>query len=138
MFVVYVLLLNIIYCVGDHIISFVGDILRTPEEVNARSAAGHGGYTLGTATGTGWFLDCFKTARLGQCFASISNTPYRCRNVVTGSNNPSSNARLAVSFPTAGKPPTWSLKCASNIDMGHEILWSYGADYVFPEHYTLE
>jgi len=51
---------TIAYGPGDHIVRFVGEVLRTAQEANTRTAAGRGGYMLGTSTGTGYFLDCFE------------------------------------------------------------------------------
>ena len=66
---------------GQQIVHFVGKVLATREEVlQAEQVSNHGGYVITNKTGT-WGIDCFKTAARQQCFASMANSPYMCKDV---------------------------------------------------------
>ena len=63
---------------GTHIVFFVGELLKDPEEIIRRSAqSDRGGYLLSNATKT-VALDCFVSSSRGHCLASMSNCPYEC------------------------------------------------------------
>lgn len=122
------------YKPGNHIVNFVGEVIRDVNIVNEKTAAGRGGYLLGTTGATNMYLDCNTNAKRGLCLASMANCPYRCRNAITGNHNPQANAKLCIYFRT-GHDPVWSLKCTTIITAGTELLWSYGPDYQFPTFY---
>ena len=125
---------TIAYKAGVHIVNFVGDIIRDINIVEEKNAAGRGGYILGTTGTTNLYLDCYTNAKRGTCLASMSNCPYRCRNGITGAQNPQTNAKLCIYYRT-GHDPVWSLKSSTSIAKGVETLWAYGHDYQYPNFY---
>jgi hypothetical protein len=73
-------------------VHFVGKVLATREEVlQAQQVSNHGGYVITNETGT-WGLDCFQTAARHQCFASMANSPYMCKDV-SRNTHPSANVQ---------------------------------------------
>ena len=75
---------------GQQNAHFVGKFLASREEVlQAGQVSNHGGYVITNETGT-WGLDCFKTAARHQCFASMANSPYMCKDV-SRNTHPSAN-----------------------------------------------
>ena len=62
-------------------VHFIGKVLATREEVlEAEQVGERGGYVITNETAT-WGLDYFKTAARYQCFASMTNSPYMCKDV---------------------------------------------------------
>jgi len=115
---------------GTHIVFFVGELLLDPAEIIRRSAQSErGGYMLSNATKT-VALDCYESSSRGHCLASMSNCPYECYN--THSDRPAfDNARLT--YKAWGKGHyQWGLMSKKTIPAHEEILWNYGASYIYP------
>jgi hypothetical protein len=112
---------------------FIGKVLATREEVcEAEQVGVRGGYVITNETGT-WGLDCFKTAARHQCFASMANSPYICkdvhRNVFPSANVKKSSRRMGNGQYVFG------LIASQDIPAFTEILVNYGAAYIFPSQY---
>ena len=115
---------------GTHIVFFVGELLLDPAEILRRSAQSErGGYMLSNATKT-VALDCYESSSRGHCLASMSNCPYECYN--THRDRPAfDNARLT--YKAWGKGHyQWGLISKKTIPAHEEILWNYGASYIYP------
>ena len=118
---------------GQQIVHFVGKVLSSREEViRAREVSLHGGYVITNATAT-WGLDCFHTAARHQCFASMANSPYMCRDVVK-KTFPSANVQKSCKAMGNG---TYIFGLIASVDIPPftEILLNYGSAYIFPDHY---
>ena len=69
---------------GQQIVHFSGEPLRSRAEIqHARAFSHHGGYVITNHTET-YGLDCFQAAARHQCFASMANCPYKCKNIFRG------------------------------------------------------
>ena len=72
---------NGLSCKEQQIVHFTGESLRNRTEVQyARAVSQHGGYVITNRTET-YGLDCFQAAARHQCFASMANSPYKCKNI---------------------------------------------------------
>ena len=71
-------------------------------------------YLLSNATKT-VALDCFESTTRGHCLASMSNCPYECYNTHRGNGH-----------------YQWGLMSKKTIPAHKEILWNYGAAYIYP------
>ena len=114
--------------VGERIVSFNGEVVNE-EQYHLRSAEGRGGYM--TYLKEKLYLDCYHTRMNNQCLASIANCALHCMD--------SSTNRIAVNNAQyrAYKIPhtnTWmaSLLATRRIEPNNEILWPYGATYMYP------
>jgi hypothetical protein len=118
--------------VGDKVAVFNGELFFNLDEFD-NERAGHNPYILHSkqadANGKGEWLDCFLTRRNNKCMASVSNSPYACYNTKTG-RMAVSNCRLKVSHQS--NPTKFSLEAITVIKQNDEILWSYGAQYIYP------
>jgi hypothetical protein len=104
--------------------------LTDPVEIQRRSAQSErGGYLLSNATKT-VALNCFESSTRGHCLASMSNCPYECYN--THRDRPAfDNARLTYkAWGTCHYQ--WGLMSKKTIPAHEEILWNYGAAYIYP------
>ena len=111
---------------GEKIVFFVGELFHHLDEFDGERA-GHKPYILHSKKadeyGIGEWLDCFETRAQNQCVASVSNSPYACFNVAT-----QKNGYCELYFE--------GLQAITTINAHNEILWSYGADYEYPDRYT--
>ena len=82
--------------------------------------------------GIGEWLNCFNTRAQNRCLVSISNSPYACFNIVT-QKVATANCTLKVNHNRDGQK--FSLEAITIINAHDEILWSYGADYEYPDRY---
>ena len=98
---------------------------------NQRTANGWGGYILSNRSKT-VFLDCFETAQQNECWASMANSPYGCR---YANGAPVTHNARCIIFAEGNNHYTWSLKATKVIKKGQEILFNYGAGYIYPTHY---
>lgn len=96
-----------------------------------RTREGRGGYILSNHSET-VFLDCFDTARRQECWASMANCPYGCR--YENGAAVTANAKCIV-FAHGNNQYTWSLKATKPIKSGQEIVFNYGRNYKYPDHY---
>ena len=116
---------------NTHIVYFVGELITDTVTLNARSVRNNrGGYVLSNVTKTAG-LDCYETCARGQCLASFSNSPYNCYNIVR-QRTAAANARLTVRSLGNGEY-IWGLISTVAIPAHEEILWNYGANYMYPE-----
>jgi len=78
-------------------------------------------------------LDCFETCKLGQCLASFANCPKDCYNVVK-KRRAAANARFTMRALGNNKYQ-WGISSlvSAGIPAHEEILWNYGAGYIYPE-----
>jgi hypothetical protein len=117
---------------GTHIVFFVGALLTDSAETKRRRAQSEqGGYMLSNATKT-VALDCYESSKRGHCLASMSNCPYECYN--THRDHPAyDNARLTYkAWGNNGHHDyQWGLMSKKIIPAHEEILWNYGAAYIF-------
>ena len=81
--------------------------------------------------GTGEWRDCFKTRAQNRCLASVFNSPYTCFFDIVTQRMATANCKLKVSHHRDG--PNFSLQATTTINAHEEILWSYRADYEYPE-----
>lgn len=120
---------------GQQIVHFSGDPLRNRSEVQrARVVSQHGGYVIANHTET-YGLDCFQAAARHQCFASMANSPYRCKNIVRGTN-PEANVQKTCKAMGDGTY-IFGLIASMDIPPFSEILVNYGPSYVYPSHYEV-
>ena len=121
---------------GEKIVFFVGELFFHLDEFDGERS-GHKPYILHSKKadeyGIGEWLDCFETRAQNQCVASVSNSPYSCFNVAS-QKMATANCTLKVSHSRDG--PKFSLEAITTINPHDEILWSYGADYQYPDRYT--
>jgi len=118
---------------NTNIVYFVGEAIADPILINMRrNRSERGGYLLTNATVT-QALDCFDTCKLGQCLASFSNCPKGCFNVVK-KRRAAANARLTMRALGNNKYQ-WGISSliSAGIAAHEEILWNYGAGYIYPE-----
>ena len=118
---------------NTHIVCFVGINISDPIVIKARrNRSERGGYLLTNATVTN-ALDCFTCKLLGQCLASFSNCPRNCFNVVKN-RRAAANARLTMRALGNNKYQ-WGISSlvSAGIAAHKEILWNYGAGYIYPE-----
>ena len=115
---------------GTHIVYFVGELLTDPQVIKTRRQRNEkGGYVLSNVTETVG-LDCYDTCSRGQCLASMSNCPKDCYNTVR--EHPAyDNARLTYKAFGNGQY-RWGLVATKAIPAHEEILWNYGAKYIYP------
>ena len=117
----------------QQIVHFVGKVLATREEVlQAEQVSKHGGYVITNETGT-WGLDCFQTAARHQCFASMANSPYMCKDV-SRNTHPSANVQKSCKRMGNGTC-VFGLIASQDIPAFTEILLNYGPSYIFPSQY---
>ena len=103
---------------------FVGKVLATREEVlQAEQVSNHGGYVITNETGT-WGLDCFQTAARHQCFASMANSPYMCKDV-SRNIHPSANVQKSCKRMGNGGTCVFGLIASQDIPAFTEILLNY-------------
>ena len=114
--------------VGERIISFNGETI-TREEYHLRTAAGRGGYI--TYLSEEAYLDCYNTRHANGCLASLANCALHCYD--------SKHNRFAINNAEyrsyrVPRTNTWvaSLVATKKISARSEILWPYGASYVYP------
>ena len=123
---------------GEKIVFFVGELFFHLDEFDGERF-GHKSYILHSKKadefGNGEWLDCFKARAQNRYLVSVSNSPYACFNVVT-QKMATANCTLKVSHYKDG--PKFSLQAITTINAHDEILWSYGADYEYPDRYTNE
>ena len=106
---------------GTHIVFFVGELMTDPAEIIRRSAQSE----------RGGYLDCFESSSRGHCLASMSNYPYECYN--THSDRPAfDHARFTYKAWGNGHYYQWGLVSKKTIPAHEEILWNYGAAYIYP------
>jgi hypothetical protein len=118
---------------GQQIVHFSGEPLRSRAEVqHARAVSLHGGYVITNHTET-YGLDCFQAAARHQCFASMANCPYKCKNVVRGTF-PEANVQKTCKALGDGTY-SFGLVACRDIPPFTEILVNYGASYLYPTHY---
>jgi hypothetical protein len=118
---------------GQQIVHFVGKVLATREELlQAEQVSNHGGYVITNETGT-WGLDCFKTAARQQCFASMANSPYMCKDVARNTH-PTANVQKSCKRMGNGTC-VFGLIASQDIPDFTEISLNYGPSYIFPSHY---
>jgi hypothetical protein len=118
---------------GQQIVHFTGEPLRSRAEVqNARTVSHHGGYVITNHTET-YGLDCFQAAARHQCFASMANCPYKCKNILRGSF-PDANVQKTCKALGDGTY-SFGLVACRDIPPFTEILVNYGASYLYPTHY---
>ena len=115
---------------NSHFVYFVGELLTDPVEIRKRSAqSDRGGYIVGNATKTA-ALDCYETSIREKCLASMLNSPFECYH--TTCDRPAyDNARLT--YKAWGKGHyQWGLMSKKTIPAHEEVLWNYGASYIYP------
>jgi hypothetical protein len=118
---------------GQQIVHFSGEPLRTRAEVQqARVVSQHGGYVITNHTET-YGLDCFQAAARHQCFASMANSPYKCKNIHRGTF-PEANVQKTCKAIGDGTY-IFGLVACRDIPPFTEILVNYGASYLYPTHY---
>ena len=118
---------------GQQIVHFTGEPLRNRSEVqHARTVSQHGGYVITNHTET-YGLDCFQAAARHQCFASMANSPYKCKNILRGTF-PEANAQKTCKAIGDGTY-SFGLVACRDIPPFTEILVNYGASYLYPTHY---
>ena len=118
---------------NTHIVYFVGENIGDPILIKARrNRSERGGYLLTNATVT-YALDCFDTCKLGKCLASFRNSPRNCYNVLKN-RRAAANARLTMRALGNNKYQ-WGISSlvSAGIPAHEEILWNYGAGYIYPE-----
>ena len=122
---------------GEKIVYFVGEIFTNIDEFDGERA-GHKPYILHSKKadefGIGEWLDCFVSRAQNRCMASVSNSPFACLNIKT-QRMAVANCKLKVSHQSDG--PKFSLEAITTINVNDEILWSYGADYEYPNQYPV-
>jgi hypothetical protein len=122
---------------GEKIVYFVGEIFYDIDEFD-QGRVGHKPYILHSKKaddfGNGEWLDCFNSRAENRCLASVSNSPFACFNIKT-QKMALANCRLKVSHHADG--PRFSLEATTTINAHDEILWSYGADYEYPNTYPV-
>jgi len=110
---------------------FVGELLTDPVEIRKRSAqSDRGGSIVGNATKTA-ALDCYETSIREKCLASMLNSPFECYN--TTCDRPAyDNARLTYKACWGKGHYQWGLMSKKTIPAHEEVLWNYGASYIYP------
>ena len=78
-------------------------------------------------------LDCFQAAARHQCFASMANSPYKCKNIYRGTF-PEANVQKTCKAIGDGSF-SFGLVACRDISPFTEILVYYGASYLYPTHY---
>ena len=100
-------------------------VICTAEQYAEAEAAGRGGYAIHINADT--LIDCYKTKHL--CLASMANCGSNVRSMRSGVPTAvQNNCRLVV----RSNPPSASLVSTCRIRKHEEILWDYGAEYVYP------
>jgi hypothetical protein len=105
---------------GDVIADFVGEYI-THEEGRTRDELGKGGYQV--YLNVNYLLDCYPY--LDRCKASMANSPYKCKNIVTGAMAVS-NCKLSYDL---SRKRVRLVATTKDIGPHTEILWNYGQRY---------
>ena len=112
---------------------FVGKVLGSREEiVEAQQVRAHGGYVITNETAT-WGLDCYRMASRHQCFATMANSPYMCKDVERNTF-PSANVKKSCKRMGNGTY-IFGLIASCDIPPFTEILVNYGPANIFPSQY---
>ena len=118
---------------GQQIVHLSGEPLRSHAEVQrARAVSLHGVYVITNHIET-YGLDCFQAAARHQCFASMANCPYKCKNILRGTL-PDANVQKTCKAIGDGSY-SFGLVACRDIPPFTEILVNYGASYLYSTHY---
>ena len=90
--------------------------------MEAQQVRAHGGYVITNETAT-WGLDCDRMASRHQCFASVANSPYICKDVKKSCKRMGNGTYIFGLIASCDIPPFT------------EILVNYGPAYIFPSQY---